>query len=805
MRKRTAKPALLSFILALALMLPFVSCGSRAEGAGRTGVDAASQADGVSSVLLNSRGSKLTVRCALSDTFISNNTRDTIYLYELPMGKEPNSESLAALTPAASFRTAAKYSWSDSLGGNSSRLYSTFVLAKKNSDGILSAVGAPVPVLNPELYAVNTSAFPAAVSIKGLQTPAASVRDALSLGISHAVIDVNIEDFLVIPDPAAPSTLLTESCVFDGVTYHFSPEALRELDSGIKSLSDESVIIYLRILLVTPPSRLPDKLRCLGFADAPAADSYAININNPECAGYVASLLEFLARRYTSPGREKGFCGAFIIGSDVNRASVSNAAAANADSVSYASLYERLVRIAHTALVSNYAAGRVYISLGSNWNEDPTESDTYGADSSASAFLANFSARSTVCGDYNWGIAASAYALDPMDSSIWDDPLATGASSQFISPANISVLTYALSKSYTFAGGMRNLIISSFGIHGDTDNGTGSSQNAQAASYAYAYYKVAADKDVDALIYRAIEDGTAEHTGADGTTGGSGKKQPLFGLRPAGMTTGKTIWNVFRSIDTNADSAVGTAGSVAGSEFSYLYNSLSSAVRVRKLITGDGRPVVESDKYHTNILFNFNFGTLHDFRTVSSSSGLDLTSSNGFPALHLYGAGESGIARTNMSSTQLRGSAYLIVNITGSSSAGRLTLRISQNGKNGSVLYEASTGYPAGEQTISFDISDFSKIASSDNINLLFWFVPDKPDTHTELTISSISTADMSKPAPQILWIIFISLALIFALLMLIAVFTRVLHRIKRRRARRGRTRQSGGGQGGGIVPRGEG
>ena len=141
----------------------------------------------------------------------------------------------------------------------------------------------------------------------------------------------------------------------------------------------------------------------------------------------------------------------------------------------------RLTRLARTRAGVKLRPGRVYISLGSNWN---ALTDTPAHE--FKRFLAGFNATNTASGDYNWGVAASAQALDPADSSIWDDPLATGASSQYLSPANINVLTYALSKNYTFAGERRSVIVCSFGVSGDPADT--SSLGNQAASYAYAYY-----------------------------------------------------------------------------------------------------------------------------------------------------------------------------------------------------------------------------------------------------------------------------------------------------------------------------
>ncbi len=775
LRRSTAILAVLA-LLAGIILLP--SCGASGS-AGQTGAvstTSVTQADGVSSVTLNSRGTKLTVRAQLSPGFVDADPKAIIYLFELGAGDNP--ADLTGLEPVYSFRASEKSAWSAPLlNGSFTRLFCSYVLATSNSAGGYTAVGSAVPVLNPEILAGRTYAYPAAVSIKGIET--SSVSDALSLGASHVVLDIDIEDYIVIPDPSDPATLSTLDYVYNGITYHFSSSALGALDGKVKTLTGESVIVYFRFLLGTEPGALPEKIQCLGYAGAKAASGYAVNIFNDDCAGYVAALFSLFAERYTRPSGEYGFCGSYIIGSDVNNSSLSNSAGDSTDADSYAAAYERLVRIARTALVSNYSGGRVYISLGSNWNLVITSSP---ADVSASAFLSNFSTITSSSGDYNWGVASSTSALDPADSSIWDDDLATGASSQFISPANISVLTYALSKSYTYAGSPRNTLICAFGVRGDTADS--STLAAQAASYALAYYKAAGDSAVGAFIYSTLDD-------APGDT-------RLYGLRSAGVNGApggkKPVWDVFTSVDTKDDGPVGEVAALAGSEFGYLYGSLSAAVKIKSTITGEGRVASVSANYHRTPLFDFTSGGLSGFSLVSHAGVLDLSPNSGRPALHLSSLGQAGLVSTGVSGSTLKESGYLLVDIASSDTGGTLTLRLSQNGKNGYVSYESKADYTAGSQLISFDISGLSEIIESEGVNISLWFSPAEAGGLTNLLLTRIDAADDEATASPVLWIVVLSIIIFFVLLMLVALFTRFYHRLRRRRSARNRHGRSSGG-----------
>ncbi len=754
--------AVMALLLLCLLLLASCSSAGKPSETGTISLTEVAQADGVRSVTLNSRGTKLTVRSTLSSGFVENNSRTTVYLFELPPGV--GADSLPGLEPVYSFRASTKSTWSAPLAeGSLTRLYCSYVLATKGDDGSYTPIGAPVPVLNPEVLAPGGQAFPEAMSIKGLA--ADSVADILSLGTSHALLDVAIEDFIAIPRPAEPASLNTIDYVFNGITYHFNDASLRELDRKVKTLSAESVIVYLRFILNTHPASLADKLSCLGFADAPeGARHYAVNINNEDCAGYMAVLFEFLAKRYTRSDRAFGFCGAFIIGHDVNDWSVSNAAGGDIDPQAYVASYARLVRLARIALVSNYAHGRVYISLGRNWN---TPADSPGGMSS-SAFLASFNATNTASGDYNWGVAVSAEALDQTDSSIWDDALATGASSQYLSPANINVLTYALSKNYTFAGGRRS-VICAFGVSGDPADD--STLGNQAASYAYAYYKAAADSDIDALIYSPLYDSGEDKRGLAAENGAK-----------------KPVWEVFALIDTKDDGPVVAAAAPAGSEFDYMYGNLSEAVKVKNRFDAKATAAVDTKKLKFSTIIDFSQGELSGFEPVSTGAGIDLQPVSGRPALRILGLGDTGIIRESVSSLLLLDAGYLLVDIPESSGEGKLTLRLSQISKNRHITYEATGSYLPGSQTVCFDISEFAGAIDREDINLSLWISSTDKEAPFELTISSISTANNRSTAASILWTVVLFLLVFFVLLLLLALFSRLYHKIRRRRARKKRS-----------------
>jgi hypothetical protein len=344
------------------------------------------------------------------------------------------------------------------------------------------------------------------------------------------------------------------------------------------------------------------------------------------------------------------------------------------------------------------------------------------------------------------------------------------------------VLTYALSKSYTYAGSPRNTIISLIGIRGDTADA--STLAAQAASYAFAYYKIAGDSAIGAFIYSTLDD-------IPGDT-------HFYGLRSAGINGApgekKPVWDVFAAVDTKDDAAVGAVSALAGSEFGYLYGSLASAVKIKNTFTGEGRSATGSANYHRTPIFDFTSGGLSGFSLVSPAGFLDLAASSGKPALQLSSIGDAGIVSSGFTGSSLKDSGYLIVDVASSDTAGTLTLRLSQNGKNGYVSYESRAAYSAGSQLISFDISDFSGIVASEGVNVSLWFSPAEVGGKTGVLITQIDAADDEATASPILWIVVLSVIIFFVLLMLIAVFSRLYHRLRRRRSGHNRHGRSSGG-----------
>lgn len=746
---------IISLFLIFTLLLSFGVLSVAAEDTGEN----TEVTDGVASVKLNSSGNKLSVTVTLTQQYVTEHKKQTVHLFELPLGMDVRD--LSALSPVMSFRATAKYVYKTSLyEGNISRLYSAYVLAVESGSGY-TPIGQLRYVENAVDIAEFSYEYPDVASPKGLEVT--SVSDALSLGISHAVIPVSVEAMF---GEAGENSIDYD---FLGVTYHFDRRAVESLDDKVSSLSKENIRVYLRFLLTTAPSELPDFLSQLGYADAPAAKSYAMRADSVQNAPLFGALFSFLAARYTAPDGEHGFCGSFIIGNEVNVPTGNYSTSPDLSADRHVEVYSKLVRIAYTAMCSSYKNGRVYIATSNNFSVVPSELSS--CDISMTEFFSAFDSKTRSGGDFGWSIATAAYAYSRTDSGIWDDALATGASSQLISPANINVLSYALSKSYTYNGEPRRLMIGAFAVPSSpADDEAHSSENDQAASYAFSYYKMLEDGTVEAFIYADQFD--------------SPESTDNFGLSRTDMSgnilSRKKIWSVMREIDTGITPLVSSLASSIGGVLEYMVTSGSVNTSAKKAVSGATQALSSLDSYKLSPIFDFSTGLRHDF--VSAGHGFSaspaLVSVDGASALMLDSGAEYRAVRYNVKRSLLKSGDLLVIALADSAEFGVITLRLSQGD---TLVYESSANIHSDCAAVSFDITEFNKLASSKDVTLSLSL----SSAADEVSISDISCAEPKMATPTALWIIIIIIVTLVVLLAAIALFTRFYHKHRRRVSRR--------------------
>ena len=400
-----------------------------------------------------------------------------------------------------------------------------------------------------------------------------NVSQLLDLGARSTVVTVELGDFMLggFEEDSVPY-------VWNGLTYYASSEALDELDKTLRLYSDAGVYVYLELVQTKSKSELPRGVSGIAFDAPKGRKGYALNMTDPEGTARICGLFDLLSERYGNGG-ENGRASAFIIGRNVN--DMTNWYAGGPSGERGVHNYIKAVRAAYNILLSHTPEGRVYISVNNGWNVADNGGFT------TRDMLSSFNNLVGAEGDFYWCAAVESNASDLSDSSIWDDPMASGKSN-FISPANIEVLTNQLAADIYRCDGMERRILLNRFVVGGFD------EEARAASYAYAYYKCLSVGAVDSVIYGAVTDGDI--------AGG--------GLLNADSSR-KKIADIVCNIDDENGIDLSFASALIGSKWDYLYNKFNKDAITRHAVFTEGGSEHSNDE--TRIIADFSDGDSFGF------------------------------------------------------------------------------------------------------------------------------------------------------------------------------------------------
>jgi len=329
--------------------------------------------------------------------------------------------------------------------------------------------------------AQNTDPFPTTPSRKGLQVQ--MVDDALSLGIHHAGININL------------TALLDMSSKPGTGDFVFNQNYLTSLDRQIKPLSDRGVLVYM--ILLVYPSKDPAR-DAIALHPGHRKDYHfsvgAFNTTNR----FLESAVGMLAERWSGAHPEHGRVWGWIVGNEVNsHFQWSNMGLVTLETA--ASEYEKAFRIAHMAIRRHSRHARTYISFDHHWagsmqNVSAREA-VPGRD-----FLDTFARLVRERGDFDWNVAWHPYPEDLGNPRAWADKNVTHDDNTIkVTFKNLDVLPAHLEKTeLLFEGKPRRIILSEQGFHTLL---TPDGEKLQAAAYAYAWEKCQSLPTVDAFIY----------------------------------------------------------------------------------------------------------------------------------------------------------------------------------------------------------------------------------------------------------------------------------------------------------------
>ena len=497
----------------------------------------------ITSIALNKKGTDITINISLEKSYVNEHKNETLYVFELSPWQ--SASELSTLEPVATAKAAETMKVTlPYINGNANRLYSKFLVAEKSADGSYVIVTSAKYIENLTNLSENSEPYPTTKSKKGLQ--AQMIPDLQLLGVRHALVTVAINDYIV-----GENTDGTASFVYNGQTYYVNRAKLENLDYKIKSLTDSGMNVYMNFILSKPSDDASPVVKSFyydGISDT--AQSFALNTRNETAMKNFQAFMDYMASRYTRADHAYGFVPNFILGFEINSGrSWHNAGASSLQSSVYA--YHTAFRVAYAAMSSHYSEGRVFISLGNNFNSAsaaPGGEVDPAFDWSSKEYLDFFASVVRNSGDIPWGLSINPYPSDKSLTEFWSDDYATTSdTTPFITMKNIGVLTeYMHSEAMTYNGEVRNIIVGEFGVNGDP--ASNDSQSMQAAAFALAYYAAAQNEDIDAFIWHRHVDHSGEgfHYGLWSAEGGN-VQFPL---------AKKTIYTVFSQIDTEKSADV---------------------------------------------------------------------------------------------------------------------------------------------------------------------------------------------------------------------------------------------------------
>lgn len=645
--------------------------------------------------LSGSDDDKITVKAQLTDNVLSSIPKNSkLYLFEYTSDMDVAS-SIEGIDPVAETKAKSKVSFEiDLVEGARTRKYSSFAVASYNKDTKQYNVLTPLAAVKFDANVGDGKKAPE-LSIKGLATD--SVSGALDLGVSHALVNVNIR--LLVIDKWEEDAV---SYVHDGCTYYLRGAMLDYLDGVVREYTDNGVNVYLEFVLgeavfdgdISNMNYVND----LAFAGAASADGYLVNMESASVARRMEGMFDFLARRYSSSAEEyNGLCDQFIIGKNMNN-SKKYASCGGLAMRELVATYEKLVRVADTALATYNSNGHAYISIDDNWSEVDSETVWQGQ-----LFLSAFATEAAARGDYDWHVACGVYT----DSSVvWEHSNAP----RRLTPETLSSLTDLLDvKKYKFnETDNRGVMIHDLSIPGDLLEN-------QAASYMYAYY-CALNAGFEAMMYSHYR---ASSVG-------------LVDPSATASDSNKPIYEVFKLVDTDdAQPANSLTTSIIGLPFSQLVSSLGD--KAHPVIRTQGEVKLDADTKKVPLLYSFN-GDACGFESTAGIKYSEFVYSDYYGASYLnmvidsHAANGSEGMYARISGSDIKGADEIIVPLYAGSSASasassRVTLRIirpskgSASSADGTVLYQATAEGVSGSvwQNVSFDVSEFTDLISADD------------------------------------------------------------------------------------------
>jgi hypothetical protein len=376
-------------------------------------------------------------------------------------------------------------------------------------------------------------------NIKGL-TCIVDINDAVELGVKYVTENIIFSNFI-----DWRNTNSQDFWEFEGTKIPLNMEQIRKYDRRLKRFDEAGIGVFAIFLNPMSSEREPGNPLLHPDADVENSPTHlgAFNVTSDEGLKYYLGALEFLADRYTREDAKYGQISSFVIGNELQVHWVwHNMGLAPQDKVIREYLLS--LRLAWLALQKYHHDLRVYVSMEHHWTRRGITNDPL-RDIAGNVLLQGIAQGGKAEGDFPWNVAFHPYPEDLFEPRFWlDRTVKDDFSTPKITFKNLEVLPrFMKQEDMLYRGHVRDIALTEQGFH-IPDGPEG--EKAQAAAYAYAYYKISRIPEISAFnLHRHVD-----HRDEGGLKLGLWTNEPNDSS-PEKPLKKKLIWEVFQKADTS--------------------------------------------------------------------------------------------------------------------------------------------------------------------------------------------------------------------------------------------------------------
>lgn len=363
-----------------------------------------------------------------------------------------------------------------------------FAFGCKTDNGRIQ-LGNSFYITNPEVLSQNAPARKDN-GIKGLLPASTNAEEYKTLGVKQLMF--NIEIGTLLGKSSGKNTIEWHK---DGQVFYFKTSALEQFDRFSKWCEENG--FQLNMTLLNAESSRNTNLIHPDASDGTKCPTYAFNTGTDDGVTALKAVASFLATRYS--GGEYGTIDNWFIGNQVNcRTEWYYHSSTDLDI--NVQEYIKAYRIFYNEIKSVNKNADVYISLDQEWNERSNQGCFLSRE-----YLSRFAYWMTRGGNIDYAVSIhpynaplyDPYAYLPQEAYVWQTE-----DSPYLTMSNIELFIDEMKKEQYLSpsGTIRHLMISEVGYSSSI------SEEAQAASVAYAYTRAASFPEIKGFIlFRDID------------------------------------------------------------------------------------------------------------------------------------------------------------------------------------------------------------------------------------------------------------------------------------------------------------